>query len=215
MSIQTRCIPSFLLLALLTGACASEPTTAPEPSAAVFARTQTYADVAIVTLEPGHPGYLNPEVSFWAKAGKDAEGIIYFADPAERRGRGQAYARFRVRSRSLLAYPDGRPFGPGDSVLISMRVVDPDRILLEMLPSGLRFSASRPAELKIEYSHADPDYNHDGVVDTEDAAIQHVLAIWHQEVPGGPFVMSPSVNFEDKREILAQVFRFSRLAIAY
>jgi hypothetical protein len=171
--------------------------------------------VTIVTLAANHPGYFNPEVSFWARAGQDAEGIIYFADSTDNLGRGEAYARLRIRPGSLLAFPDGRLFARGDSVLISMRVVDPDRVLFEMQPSGLRFSSSRPAELKIEYAHADPDYNQDGILDAADAAIQHALAIWQQEARGEPFVMTASVNFEAQREIQARAVSFSRFAIAY
>jgi hypothetical protein len=215
MSPPIRSIPSLFFLALVLGGCNSEPATGPETPAQVSARRQAAGQVVIITLEANHPGFFNPEVSFWAKAGKDTEAIIYFADSTERSGRGQGYARLRVRPSSLLAYPDGRLFAPGDSVLITMRVADPDLILFEMQPSGLRFSTARPAELKIEYDHADPDYNHDGVVDAADAAIQHALAIWQQEGPGEPFFLTESVNIEASRQILAKVLSFSRLAIAY
>lgn len=215
MTDSSRTLLLALSLAGTTGACVGTPPTAPSARAS-FATTEPPEGMpTIVTLAHGHPDFLASSVSFWAKAGADREGIIYFADSTDRRGRGEAFVRLRIRSRSLLAYPDGRAFLPGDSVLITMRVVDPDQILFEMQPSGLRFSSTRPAELKIEYLHADPDYNHDSTVDAEDASIQHALAIWQQEEDGGPFVPLGSVNLEDQQEIFVSVFGFSRFAIAY
>jgi len=215
MNIHIRSISSLSLLVLSLGSCVSESATAPKPPPGMFAMNARAEGISILALEPGHPEYFNPEVSFWATVGEDTQGVIYFRGNEDPTKRGEAYARLRVRPGSLLAYPDGRLFAPGDSVLISMRVVDPDHFLLEMQPSGLRFSTSRPAELRIEYAHADSDYNDDGDVDDEDKATQHGMNIWQQEEPGEPFVTAASMNLEDIHELKAQVFTFSRFAIAY
>jgi hypothetical protein len=175
--------------------------------------TRPPAELSIILLAPNHPAFFNTSTSFWAKPGRDVEGFLYFQDSGG--GRGEAYARLRVRTQSLKAFPDGRPFGANDSVEITLSVADNDRVLLQMLPSGLQFASDDPAELKIEYLHADQDYNRDGKVDSQDADIQSRLAIWRQEQIGGVFTKIASVNLEGIRELQAKLFSFSRFAISY
>lgn len=201
-----------LLILLILGACAELPNE-PVKSEGVVVGSMYPEGVTLIRLAEDHPPFFNTSVSFWAKSGTDTEGALYFEESPGKRG--QSYARFRVRKGSLLAYPDGRLFEKGDSVLITMRILDPTLLLLEMQPSGLRFNTSRPAELQFEYDHADPDYNQDGVINTTDTEIQHQLAVWSQEDSGGPFRRTQSINFERQREILARILSFSRLAVAY
>jgi len=130
-------------------------------------------------------------------------------------GQGEEFLRLRVRDESLLSRPDGTPFAAGDSVLITVRVVDVTRILFEADPSGLTFNPSQPAELKIHYSHADHDFNEDGAIDASDDQIKSQLAIWRQETLTGPFIRLGSVNIEGLEEINADILGFSRFAIAY
>jgi hypothetical protein len=120
-----------------------------------------------------------------------------------------------VDAPSLLSYPDGTPFAVDDSVLITVRVVDPAQLLFELEPTGLRFNPQEPAELKIHYDHADDDLDDDGDVDSEDDEIERTLAIWRQESPGDPFVRLGSLLIEDLEEIEAELEGFSRYALAY
>ena len=89
---------------------------------------------------------------------------------------------------SLQALPDGTPIAEGDSVLITIRVVDPAKMLFEMEPSGTDLLRRRPAELKIHYEEAHGDLNDDGSVDSDDDDIESTMAIWRQETPSDPFV---------------------------
>jgi hypothetical protein len=197
---------SLVPLALFTlTTCSGDPNTAPEIRPA--------DQISIVWLASDHPDFYGTEVSFWAKQNQDTEGSLYFKDDQGQRG--EEYARLRIRQGSLKAYPDGRPFGAEDSVLITMRVADATRIIVELLPSGLQFNAGNPAELKLEYGHDDPDLNHDGQVDSTDQGLQHQLAIWVQEVVNGPFAKTASVNSESLEEIEASLLGFSRFAVAY
>jgi hypothetical protein len=100
-------------------------------------------------------------------------------------------------------------------VLITMRVTDPQRILIEFEPSGLRFDPEEPAELEIRYANADEDFDNDGDEDEDDAEIERVLGIWRQPSLGAPFVRLGTVRIEDLKELEARLLGFSRLAIAY
>jgi len=193
--------------AILVAATACSDSTAPGDN------TRPPENLNVARLASTSPPLFNPEESFFAKKGEDRELRIYFQDVSG--GQGEEFLRLRVRDESLLSRPDGTPFAAGDSVLITVRVVDVTRILFEADPSGLTFNPSQPAELKIHYSHADHDFNEDGAIDASDDQIKSQLAIWRQETLTGPFIRLGSVNIEGLEEINADILGFSRFAIAY
>ena len=175
--------------------------------------TRPPSELTVLRLSPSSPPLFNPEQSFWAVRGEDRETRIFFQN--ETGGAGEEYLRLRVDAPSLLAYPDGTPFAIDDSVLITVRVVDPAQLLFELEPSGLRFSPAVPAELKIHYDQADDDLDDDGDVDQDDDALELTLAIWRQETPADPFVRIGSAVVEDLEEVEAELQGFSRYALAY
>jgi len=166
-----------------------------------------------VRLVEDSPPLFNPVATFYAKRGEDREVRIFFQD--EVGGAGEEYLRLRVDAPSLQARPDGTPFAIGDSILITVVVVDPAQLLFALEPSGLTFNPDVRAELKIHYDHADDDLDEDGDVDEDDAAIESELAIWRQESPGDPFVRLGSVLVEDLEEVEVELQGFSRYALAY
>jgi hypothetical protein len=205
---MSRIRPIILLLAgLLTGIGACSDSTSPGDG------SKPSAEFKPIRLDQASPPIFNPEQSFYAVQGQDRELRISFQDALG--GEGEEFLRLRVRPGSLLARPDGSPIAAGDSVLITIRIVDAANILFEMEPTGLTFSQSEPAELKIHYNHADHDFNEDGTVNAADAEIQGALAIWRQETLTGPFVRLGSVNEVTLEEINADIFGFSRYAISY
>lgn len=175
--------------------------------------TRPPSELSILRLGESTPPLFNPEMSFWAVRGEDRETRIFFQD--EVGGPGEEYLRLRVDAPSLLAHPDGTPFAENDSVLITVRVVDPAQLLFELEPSGLRFNPVDRAELRIHYDQADDDLDDDGDVDSVDDALELRLSIWRQESPGEPFVRIGSALFEDLEEIEAELDGFSRYALAY
>jgi hypothetical protein len=175
--------------------------------------TKPPADLNVVYVAASSTPLFNPSDSFYAVRGEDKELRIYFQN--DQGGQGEEYLRLRVDAPTLLALPDGTPIAIGDSVLIHVRVVDPAQMLFELQPSGLKFNPAVPAELKIHYDHADGDFNHDGVSDAEDTAIESTLAIWRQENLGDPFVRLSSVLSSDLDEVEAGLTGFSRYALAY
>lgn len=194
-----------VLAGLAWSACGGSGTTEPEP--------RPPADLNIIQLPANHPPFESPTVSFWARKNQSREATIYFLDAQGQRG--EAFATLKIDSGSLLARPDGTPFGTSDSVLITMTVVEPSQILVELQPSGLTFAAGKPAELKLEYGATEGDLNDDGKVDGKDSEIQQQMAIWRQEKLGDPFIQIGSVKVEEQREIEAKLVSFSRYAIAY
>ena len=171
------------------------------------------AALLILRLAADAPPLFNQVLSFWAHRGKDARGELFFRKPDG--SRGDKFLELDLKDRSLLRYPDGRVFADGDSVLISIRVTDPGRILFEFEPSGLQFDPDEPAELEIRYQHANRDFDEDGDEDADDDQIEEVLGIWRQAVLGQPFVRLGTVRVEDLKELEAKLVGFSRLAIAY
>lgn len=169
--------------------------------------------LAILKIPASAPALFNDTVAFYAKVGRDDEGFIYFKTAAG--GRGEKFARIRIRQRSLASRPDGTPFGPGDSVLIVMKVVNPLELGVELLPSGIHFNASDPAELRIEYEATKGDLNGDGQKDAKDDTIEQKIALWRQEKPGDPLVKIGTVKTDGLRELKADLVSFSRYYIAY
>jgi hypothetical protein len=171
------------------------------------------ADLNIVGVSDGAPPLYNPEVSFYAVNGENREARIFFQN--DQGGPGDEYLRLRLDAPTLRARPDGSAIAEGDSVLITIRVVDPQQMLFEMEPSGLAFSAENPAELRIRYAEAHGDLNDDGAVDSTDDDIESTMAIWRQETPSDPFVRVGTAVVKDAQEAEAELTGFSRYALAY
>jgi hypothetical protein len=166
-----------------------------------------------------HPAAAAPalgerQISFWAVRGDTREVRIMYRAPAGGRDSVE-FARFRVESRSLVNYPDGTPIAQGDSVLITLQVVDTLRLITEFSPQGLEFSASRPARLWLKFGEADPDLNGDGKVDSTDTALLLALRIWRQEHPGDPWSLLPSSVDTTSEEVEADIPGFTRYALSY
>lgn len=168
--------------------------------------------IAPLNLAPG--AVQNPTVSFWAVRGQSRSTAILFQDDD---GDTEELLEFTVPSNSLLSAPDGRRYAVGDSVRITITLVDPARLLFDFQPSGLRFSATDPARLEIEYGDATGgDIDDDGDVDARDAQLSSQLAIWLQENASSPFFrLESSLNDEVIDEIEADVLGFTRYGIAY
>ena len=202
-----RIHPSILLIGILTlfGGCSDGNSPGDE--------NRSPSELNIIRLSAASPPLFSTEESFYAVQGEDREIRISFEDAVG--GEGEEFVRLRVRPASLQARPDGSPIAAGDSVLITLRVVDPANLLFEMEPAGLTFNSSEPAELKIHYAHADHDFNDDGSVNSTDDQIRNQLGIWRQETLSDPFVRLGSVNEVTLEEINVDILGFTRYAVAY
>jgi hypothetical protein len=187
--------------------CAAERVGAPTPTldgrAPVSGEQSSGGDPHFLTADEAGPRIANPVVKFWAKQGEDRIARMYYASTAGARD-SSTFVELRVRAASLAAYPDGRAFARGDSVLITISLLDPERLIIDCQPSGLRFSASRPATLKMSYLHTDAA-----------PTIERSLRIWRREAASDPWTVQASSVEVGLHEVESSVFGFSGYAIAY
>jgi hypothetical protein len=156
----------------------------------------------------------NPVIAFWAKKGLDQSvRMVYHARPGHNDS--TTFLVFRVRDRSLVSRVDGTPLADGDSILITLTLVDPIQLVVDFQPAGLRFSTSHPPSLKMVYADADQDFNGDGVIDSRDAAIAQTFQIWRRETLADPWIPLPSVVVREAGEVTADIGGFTGYAIAY
>lgn len=197
---------------LLLAACSTEPTQPP------VALTPTTGDTSLVvnTLAPatGAPAIANPVVTFYARLDESREAYMYYRS---RPGRADSvdFIRFRVPKDALLSRPDGSPFAGSDSILITITLVDPEKLLVRFEPSGLRFSVGKPADLKFSFLETDEDRDQDGSVDGDDSAILGLLDIWRRETVSAPWIRQTSTVTIGTHEIEADVFGFTDYIIAW
>lgn len=145
------------------------------------------------------------DTAFWAVKGRDTELRIRYTT-------GREFLRFRVRDDALATRPDGSRIREGDSVQIRVRMVSTGVFNFEFSPAGLRFDPSEPAELRVSYEYADPDYDDDGDVDDRDDDFE--FGWWRQETPGALWERVGSVRVHDLTEVRADVRGFTRYALA-
>ncbi len=172
MRINQLCSAALLLCAAGLAGCdggPSDPGELPQGEL-VFVRAASYA-----------PPLETSQVQVWAKAGEGRRVEIRYKKPDGSSG-GDRCLEFNIPGDGLLARPGGGTFAKGDSVLITIRVMDPSTFSFEFAPAGLRFNPEHPAELRISYKWADPDRNGDGRVDDRDRDFGY--EIWRQESEG-------------------------------
>ena len=196
------------LLALVLPALAACSDYGADPGARSLEERPT-DQLHFVRMSSSAPQLENLVLSFWAKKGVDKDVRLRYKNG------GEDYVRFRVPASALLQRPDGAPIAPGDSVLITLTVVDPTKYIVKFEPAGLRFSASSPARLQFEFAQADHDLDGNGVVDAADTALRSQLAVWRQEASGLPWAkLSSKVEIEID-EVSADIVGFSGYALAY
>ncbi len=203
-----RCAPGAVALLLAT-ACTQDLT----QSTPLGPSQEAAESLSIVAAAADAPPVEAVVVSFYAKRGAKRDGRVYRTDGHGKRGK--EYLRLTVDKNALLARPDGTPFANGDSVEITIRVVDPSLMLFQLEPAGLAFSPTSPAELRIWFDAANGDLDHSGHHDAQDDSIEGHLAIWRQPRIGDEFVrLTSDVGHSDK-QVRTDIPGFSRYAIAY
>lgn len=200
--------------ALIVGACTVDGTDGPGNTVKVPTLKDTA--LSVNTLEPAAnaPRIVNPVVSFWAIKGERSEAFMYYAKPGNRPD-STVFVRFRVERNSLVNRPNGTPIADGDSILITMTLVDSVKLEVGFEPSGLVFNPADPAILKMNYRETDPDYDDDGDVDSTDTAIPTIFAIWRRETPTSPWIRQTSTVARELNEVETAVGGFTGYVIAW
>jgi hypothetical protein len=187
------------------------------PSAATgAARADKGRDSGPRFLRPGDsaPAIANPSITFVATKGQDVIVRMYYR-PTRAGHDSSVFAEFRVAQQALDRRPDGSAIANGESVVITMTLVDAARGIIDFEPSGLRFSSRKPAVLRISYANANRDLNGDGVVDARDLLLEQTLHIACQETPSSPWIPVPSSKTVEGDEIEASISGFSGYAIDF
>jgi hypothetical protein len=199
-----RLLLAFVTLAM-AGACSnSSGPGSPAPRATLnFVRQDS-------TYKP----LLSTQGVFYAKVGQGRLVRLVYqgSTPTDS---GAEFLRFEVPGDGLYRKPDGTPFVAGDSIQITVTVIDPKRFQFDFQPSGLQFNPSDPARLRVEYHYADPDFNGDGSVDSSDATIEGLLSLWRREPPDSLWFQMAAVKSVELEEFDADVLRFSQYAVAW
>lgn len=172
-------------------------------------------DLNFVFQDSLAPPLLARRDSFWAKVGDGRELRLHYESLSDPGMPGEEFLRFEVPGDGLYRKPDGSTFSPGDSILITVTVVDSTRFLFEFEPAGLRFNPEHPARLKVRYLNANHDFDDDGGPDPDDDEIEMLLDLWRQPAPGGLWFKLGAVKFEALDELDANILGFSRFAVAW
>jgi hypothetical protein len=160
-------------------------------------------DLVFLRPAPGAPALTTYDTSFVAVAGEDYDIRLRYVN-------GQECLRFRLDDDALTRRPNGTAMRQGDTITIRIRVVDSGYFNFEFQPAGLRFA--EPAELRVNYQFAHPDFNGDGEVDGDDEDFE--FGWWRQEMPGQDWDRVGSVRVHDLDEVRADIDGFTRYALA-
>ena len=201
--------------AAIIAACATDTTTSPAAARSSSSAVQATATSSPTFLapDPTAPAIANPVITFWAKRNVDTTVFMYYTlRPGQTNP--TVFLRFRVRKKSLAYYPNGTPFGPSDSVQITISFTDPSTRTVEFQPSGLIFDSGNPASLKLSYLEASDDYNQDGVINNADSQLEKTFKIWKLDPPN-PWQPQSSKVSTSLHEVESSVFDFTSYAIAY
>ena len=176
--------------------------------------TRPDAELNIIRQDTLAPPLVIMQGSVWAKVGDGRELPINYqgSTPADT---GEEFLRFEIPGDALLRKPDGNAFQAGDSILITVTVLDSANFHFRFEPSGLVFSNEHPARLRIRYFDCDHDFDDDGDEDAADTAIEHVLDLWHRTNSSAAWIRVGSVKFEELDELDANILSFSEYAVAW
>jgi len=167
-----------------------------------------------LTLASDAPPLATTSLSFWAIKGQKSEVFIwYHAKPGATDS--TRLLRFRLDRRSLCKRADGSPLPRGDSLLITITVIDPPKQLVQFEPSGLTFCPNREATLNMWYAEDDHDFDGDGDIDARDLQIEHRLRVWKQESASQPWSRLTGLLFEDLDEVEVSIPGFTNYVVAY
>ena len=197
---------TFFLVATMLAACNDSTGTR------VVQRDET--DLAFLRAAADAPPLAQLTATFWAVRGEDRELRLSYR-PRQGETDSTDFLRLRVGDNSLVTLPSGQPIPLGDSLLITVSVIDPARLIVEFQPAGLLFARGEPAELEMRYPEADRDYDDDGDIDADDDDVEQRLRIWRQERIGDPWVQLSGTLRADVDEVKADLTGFTRYAIAY
>jgi hypothetical protein len=185
-----------------------------DSTAPAAAEERAATDLRLLAAPYGTPALAATQVSFYAVKGRTGGADIWY-QPRAGRSDSTKFLELRLGGASLDRRPDGSVIAPGDSVLITLTVTDPTHFIVDLQPSGLKFSDADQPRLKISFAACGDDLNYDGRVDAGDAAMLASLSVWRQESPFQPwFKVATSVTASVK-EVDARLGGFTGYALMW
>lgn len=197
----------LLLLVLLLAAC-DDPLSSDEV-------TVDESELTFIRAAENAPALETKVIRFTAVKGEESVVQMRYQ---YRDGTNGKCLLFRLPADALLRRPDGSAIQTGESVEITIRLVDDTekryRFNFEFEPSGLRFDPRFPAEIEVRHRYADKDFNQDGTIDEQDVRIAGAMQIWRQERPLDPWTQISTERLPDIWEARAKITGFTRYALA-
>jgi hypothetical protein len=167
--------------------------------------------LTIVHVAPDAPPLEGTEVSFWMVRGQRSEVEIRYLSGGGYNGK---CFRLVIPAEAPLRQPDGQLIAPGDSVYVTVRVLNTELFLFELAPAGLTLNPAHPAELEVRYRWMADDANGDGQVDAEDERIANSFGVWEQSLSSLRWSSIPSTRRSEIEEVHSTVTLFTRYALA-
>ena len=192
--------PFALLFTLILAACADGPDQllAPQQLPAADQELPGTAQQSIdLVLHADRPSFSRNTVSFWAVRGETRMASISYAD-------GTPMVTLTIPDGALHRDAQGRRVAHGDSLQITMTLLDRKSYAVRFEPAGLRFDEQEPAVLSFNLARA-------GRKALESAS----LSMWRQESPDSPWTLVPSFVDRSAKQLTAHIDGFTVYALSY
>jgi hypothetical protein len=199
-------ITRFLAVVALAAAAGCDGFLSPEPAPGV-----ENGSLTVVRVAPDAPTLDQTEITFWMVRGEQREVEIRYLLVNGYNGK---CLRLVIPAEAPLRDAEGRNIAPGDSVQVTVRVLDPELFLFELEPAGLLLNPAHPARLEIRYRWMSLDVNGDGRVDAKDDLLAGSFRLWAQNPETLRWSSVPSTRLSNIQEIHAPISVFTRYALA-
>ncbi|HEX8392979.1 MAG TPA: hypothetical protein VF665_11525 [Longimicrobium sp.] len=167
-------------------------------------------ELIFLRASPNAPQVAAVHAELVAVQGQNSEVRLRY-QPLPGQSSGEDLLRFRVSGNTRMRRPDGTALRDGESIRITLDFPDPSRFDFRFEPSGMRFE-NEPAELRVSYAFANPDFNADGRVDARDDDFD--FGFWRQEAPGQDWTRIGDLRVKDLEEVRGEITGFTGYALA-
>jgi hypothetical protein len=200
------------IVVVMMVACARD---AAPPSGVTMPRADVVAsgEPHLLQQAPNTPALEKTKITFVATKGTETEVTLKYGKDATHKDK-QIFAQFTIPPLGLKTRPDGRPIGIGESIEITLTVIDPLKFLIKLEPSGLKFDPANNAVLTLSYIYAIQDFNGDGEINDVDRDIERNLRLWRKDGTA-PFQKLEGTPQLATDRVSAVIGGFSNYLIAY
>jgi hypothetical protein len=143
------------------------------------------------------PSLSRQAVSFWAVPGETRTATLGYAD-------GTPLATLTIPQDALRRDASGQLIARGDSIHITMTLLDRKTFAVRFEPAGLRFVQQAPAVLSFNLARAGTKALGSGS-----------LSMWKQETPESEWTLVPSFVDRSARTLTAHIDGFTVYALSY